>query len=67
MSDKIKLLPADPTFTRLPGAPLTWREKTLIRILLIVAAMFADETEVKRAVKELATHISVARREEMAE
>ena len=37
---------------------MTWKEKTVIRILLLVAKMLAAD-EWKAEIKELATHISV--------
>lgn len=58
------LLPSEPTFTRVPGSPLTWRDKTVIRILLIVARMLANDSNVLRELERLASHIAVARDEE---
>jgi hypothetical protein len=37
---------------------MTWKQKTVIRILLIVAEMLAD-AEWRKEVRTLATHISV--------
>jgi len=38
---------------------LTWRERTLIAVLMLVARMLADEEWVHSEVKTLATHINV--------
>lgn len=39
---------------------MTWREKTLARILLLLARMLADEPELKADLKHLANHIHVS-------
>lgn len=38
---------------------LTWREQTLIRLLLLVARMLSDEQWVHQEIQTLSTHISV--------
>jgi hypothetical protein len=38
---------------------MTWREQMLVRILLIVARVFADDPEISAQVKNLATAIQV--------
>ena len=38
---------------------MTWREKTIIRILMFIAGMMAESDEVKKELSNLATHISV--------
>jgi hypothetical protein len=38
---------------------MTWREQMLVRILLIIAAMFADDPQTAESVKRLATTIQV--------
>ena len=38
---------------------MTWREKVLVKVLLIVARIFADDPEIALEVKNLSTHISV--------
>lgn len=40
-------------------AALTWRERTLVAILLLVARMLSDEQWVHHEIKTLATNISV--------
>jgi hypothetical protein len=57
-------IPGEPTITRLPG-PLTWREKTVIRILLIVARMLVvADPQLVKDIEHLGSHISVSRSEE---
>lgn len=38
---------------------MTFREKIVVAILLLVARMFAEDEEVELEIKKLATHISV--------
>ena len=38
---------------------MTWREKTVAKILLIVARMLADDPRVESEIKNLATDIAV--------
>lgn len=40
---------------------MTFRERIIIRILLIIAAMFAEDAEIKKEIKNLDTHIRVER------
>ena len=37
---------------------MTWQTKTVVRILMMVAMMLADDEALKRELKHLATHIS---------
>lgn len=43
---------------------MTWREQMLCRILLIIAAMLADDPQVADSVKTLATTLQVDGRKE---
>jgi hypothetical protein len=62
VSERTQVIPdIKPTFTRLPGSAPTWREKTVIRILLIIASMLVDDPEIKREISHLGSHIAVAR------
>lgn len=45
---------------------MTWREKLVARILLIVAAMVADDPGLAAEIKNLSTHIQVNAKEETA-
>lgn len=45
---------------------MTWREKVVVQILLIIARMLADDEQVRREIKTLATHISVNAPERVA-
>lgn len=38
---------------------MTWREKTIIRILLLIAHMFAKDASLAGELTSLASHISV--------
>lgn len=38
---------------------MTWREKTIATILLLIARMLADDPAIAADLKTLATHISV--------
>lgn len=38
---------------------MTWREKVVVALLLLVARMIADDTSLRAEIKSLATHISV--------
>lgn len=38
---------------------MTWREKVVVQILLIVARMLSDDAVLEQDIKNLATHISV--------
>ena len=38
---------------------MTWREQLIIRILLLIARMVADDRELASDLKHLATHIGV--------
>ena len=42
---------------------MTWREKTLARILLIIAVMLADDEPLKKEIRMLSTHITVHAKE----
>ncbi|HEY1462530.1 MAG TPA: hypothetical protein VGF44_03840 [Terriglobales bacterium] len=37
---------------------MTWKHKTGIRILLLVAEMMLEDSEIKKEIRSLATHIS---------
>lgn len=39
---------------------MTWREQTIARILLILARMLADDSEIRDALKQLATQVNIA-------
>ena len=39
---------------------MTWQAKTIVRILLLIATILADDEALKKELKTLATHISVA-------
>lgn len=38
---------------------MTWKEKTIVRILLLVARMLAEDSELREELQNLANHISV--------
>ena len=38
---------------------MNWREKTVARILLIVARLLADDPVIQKEIQNLSTHISV--------
>ena len=38
---------------------MTWREKTLVHILLLVARIFADDPMIADEIKKLSTHVAV--------
>lgn len=38
---------------------MTWREKTVVKILLLVARMLCEDPAIEAEVKHLANHISV--------
>jgi hypothetical protein len=38
---------------------MTWAERTLARVLLLLATMLADDPEVRKELHAIATHISV--------
>ena len=42
---------------------MTWKQKTIIRILLIIAGMLCEDDTLRRQVGELATHVSVSKEE----
>lgn len=42
---------------------LTWREKTVIRILTIVALMLSQDEAISKEIRALATHVAVSRDE----
>lgn len=39
---------------------MTWREKTIARILLLIARMLCDDPELQTDLKNLSTHIHVS-------
>lgn len=43
---------------------MTWREKLVARILLLVAQMVADDPAVRQEIKHLAAHVGVHAPEE---
>lgn len=43
--------------------PLTWREKTVIRILTIIALMLSQDEKIAREIHALATHVAVSKDE----
>lgn len=43
---------------------MTWAEKTVVRILLIVARIMTRDVELRKELQNLATHISVHAPEE---
>lgn len=40
---------------------MTWREQLLIKILLLVARIVADDPAIAREIQTLATHVSAQR------
>ncbi len=42
---------------------LTWKEKTVIRILLLIANMLCEQDAIKLEIRSLANHISVRAKE----
>jgi hypothetical protein len=38
---------------------MTWREKTVIRILLIIAGLLAEDAALSREIQALANHVAV--------
>lgn len=38
---------------------MTWKEKTIVRILLIIAKMLAEDPQTELEIKQLAAHVSV--------
>lgn len=47
------------TTARTPELALTWREKTVVAILLLVARMLLLDGQVRDEIKTLATNVSV--------
>jgi hypothetical protein len=46
---------------------MTWKEKTIVKILLIIVMMLADDTqsELGKALRDLSNHIAVSRKEDI--
>lgn len=38
---------------------MTWREKTIVRILLIIATMLAEDATLAQEIRNLSSHVSV--------
>lgn len=36
---------------------MTWQQKVIVRILLLVAVMLSDDESLKREIQQLSTHI----------
>src|ERR1051326_6002273 len=59
--DRNPMIHMEPTFTPLPTSVPTWREKVVIKLLLLVARMVALDSDLQTEIKHLATEIGVAR------